>query len=71
MVIVLDGRASVVEEVAACGLRLRSYLAEKFQEFIKDDSFLAAVQGNLPRDPANQARLPALLDRIRTIGSLT
>lgn len=67
VVSVLDGRAGAMAEVAACDRGLREYLAETVREFLKDDSFIAAVQGNLPPDWASQARFPALLERIKAL----
>lgn len=71
VVSVLDGRVSVVEEVAARGQNLRCYLAETFQAFLKDDRFIPSVRGNLPPDRASQARFPALLERIQTLCAIT
>lgn len=67
VVSVLDGRVEVVEEIASSDPDLRCYLAETFKSFLKDQRFLAAVQGHLPPDRASQARYPALLERIRVL----
>lgn len=66
----LDGRATVVDEVAASATDLRRFIAQTFAGFLENDSFIGVIQGNLPPDRGGQARFPLLLDRIRTLSQL-
>ena len=67
VVTLLDGRASVVDEVLGANLELRKYIAEVLGRFLQDDSFIGSIQGNLLPDRASQARFPLLLERFRVI----
>lgn len=70
VVAVLDGRPGIVDEVAGCDATLRRHLTEKLAILMNDQGFLEALPGHLPGDAANQARVPLILERIRTIGRL-
>jgi len=67
VVSLLDGRISVVDEVLASDPELRTYIAGILGRFLRDDSFIGSVQGNLHPDRASQARFPALMARIRVL----
>ena len=67
VVSLLDGRISVVDEVLASDPELQAYIAEILGRFLRDDSFIGSIQGNLPPDRASQARFPALMARIRVL----
>ena len=64
---VIDGRPGIVEEIASCDIDLRSYLAKQFSQLVNDKSFIEAIPGHLPGDPASQARVPIIMDRIDLI----
>ena len=70
VVTLLDGRASVVDEVLGANLELRTYIAEVLGRFLQDDSFVGSIQGNLLPDRASQARFPLLMERFRAISRL-
>jgi hypothetical protein len=67
IVAVLDGRAEVVCEIAQSPAGLRHHLVERFHALIENISFRQALSGHMPGDPANQARVPVILARIREI----
>jgi len=67
---VLDGRTSVLDEVAASAPELRRFIAQTFLGFLENEGFIGSIQGNLPPDPASQSRFPALLGRIRKLSGL-
>ena len=67
IITVVDGRATLAEEVRQSPLELREYLVENFQALLASDGFLEALAGHLPGDAASQARLPTLVNRFREI----
>lgn len=67
IVAVLDGRREIVDEVAQADEPLRQFLGEAFASFSSQRSFLEAVSGHLPPDPASQARSAIVLERVREI----
>lgn len=64
---VIDGRPDIVEEIATCDARLKTYLAEQFSQLLNDKKFLTAVPGHLPGDEASQGRVSVIMDRLRLI----
>lgn len=69
LVAVVDGRAAIVDEVKDAPARIRRFLASTFRKWLRDHDFLAAVPGHLPGDPASQARVAVVLERIRAIAA--
>jgi hypothetical protein len=69
-VALIDGRPELVDEVRRADKPLRAYLAERFTALSGSASFLDALPGHLPPDSASQARLPLILERIRTIAGV-
>ena len=67
---VLDGRASIVDEVMKRSEALRSYLAEELSALLNNDDFQDALPGHLPTGTANQARTTIILNRMMEISNL-
>ena len=67
VVSLLDGREGLVGEIGASTPDLRDFISDTFHQCLKDDNFMASVQGNLPPDPASQARFPPLMERLRIL----
>ncbi len=65
IITVIDGRESLLDEVAASQRDLRDYLTQQFSALIATNDFLNALAGHLPGDAASQARLPQLETRVR------
>jgi hypothetical protein len=70
VVVVIDGRPEIVEEVAGSEPTLRGFLAASLKELAEDPRFVDALPGFLPGDAASQARQPLLLERIRAMAGL-
>jgi hypothetical protein len=70
VVAVLDGRPEVITDIAQADPVLRSHLAGRFQDFLKDNEFVDALSGHLPGDMASQERTPLLLERIQQIAGM-
>ncbi len=71
VVAVVDGRNDLLDEVRASTPDLRGFIAETLGQWLTEDSFIASVEGNLPPDPASQARFPALMERLRVMSEGT
>jgi predicted nucleotidyltransferase len=70
IIAVVDGRPSIVEEVAASDDELRSFLSESLEGLLQTAAFVDALPGYLPPDAASQARLDLVVSRLRAIASL-
>ena len=67
LVAVIDGRASIVEEVRVSPEELKAYLRENVSSFLANPDFAEALAGHLPPDAASQSRLPDLLATLRQL----
>lgn len=66
IVLLMDGRATIVEEVAAAPSELRRYLAAELGGLLDEPRFVDAVYMFLRPDPASQARAESVvLPRLR------
>ncbi len=70
IITVLQGRESIVEEVAHAAPALRSYLAVQFANWLDDLDFRDALSGHLNPDATSQVALPVLVQSIRAIAAL-
>jgi hypothetical protein len=65
IIAVVDGRRSLLEEMANCPSReVRGFVSELFQRFIADDEFLSALDGHV----RGEARRKKVLQVMRDIG---
>ena len=71
LIAVLDGRASIVDEVMEISDLLRSYLAEEFTKLLNNGDFQDALPGHLPPDAASQARISIIQKRMMEISNIT
>ena len=67
MIAVIDGRPELIDEIRNESDELKKYLAEKFNNLIQDDTFIEAIPGHLPPDPASQARAEIIMQRLQRI----
>jgi hypothetical protein len=67
IICVIDGRAEIIAEVAACNEELRHYLQAEFATLHADPMFAEAVSGFLPGDAISQTRTPHILQRIGSL----
>lgn len=67
LVAVIDGRPNIVDEVMQSIKEVREYLARELAAFMESGVFLPALAGHMPPDPASQARIPIVLERIEAI----
>jgi len=69
VVIVLDGRPELVNEVKAAKKDLRHYLVKRFSDLISDQNFIDALPGHLPPDAASQARTRHIIQLLRNLSA--
>lgn len=68
---VVDGRSTIVEEVAAAPSDLRQYLAEATRNLLGKSSFLDVLPGFVYGDTASQQRVPLIERRLEAISRLS
>ena len=69
IVTVVDGRATLLDEINASNSELREYLVAEFGSLMSNPRFVEALGGHLPGDSGSQARLPRLRARLRALAS--
>ncbi len=67
IITVIDGREEIVAEILQSPEDLRSYLKEKFRDYLANDDFILCISGHLLPDQASQSRVPIVLKRIEEI----
>jgi predicted nucleotidyltransferase len=67
---VIDGRATLWEEVLQSPLALRVYLSQQFTQLLESRDFMDALPGQLPADRGSQARVPGLIVKLKQLASL-
>lgn len=67
---VLDGRDRLGNEVQAAEAGVRNYIAGEFKTLLASSHFMDALPGHLLPDPASQARITVLLERLNRIAAL-
>ncbi len=70
VITVIDGRASLASELAACERSLQEYVSEELRRYQADPAFVDRLAGHLPSDAASQARLPELRRRLRDLSAI-
>ena len=70
LIAVIDGRASLLDEVQHAPKELRAYIADAIHKLIGRQEFVDALPGYLLPDLASQARLGKFLATLRTITEL-
>ncbi|MBI5706006.1 MAG: nucleotidyl transferase AbiEii/AbiGii toxin family protein [Armatimonadetes bacterium] len=71
IVMLLDGRAQLGEEVQSADADLRHFLQSHFRTWLERTECLEAVAGHLPPDAASQARRTIVFERMSSIAGLT
>lgn len=67
---VLDGRATVLEEIGNAPKMLRKYLADRFVALISEADFIQCLLGHVPSDSASQERVPILLETVQRVSRM-
>jgi hypothetical protein len=70
-VAVIDGRSTIVAEIAQAPLDLRQYLAEAARRLLQEPRFLEVLPGFVYGDAASQQRVPLIEQRLETMSHLT
>ena len=70
IVAVIDGRASIVEELGSAAPALKVYVADGIKRLNEQSDFQESLAGHLAFDSASQGRLPILRGRLDKIAAL-
>ena len=71
VVTVVDGRASLVSELAAEEGPLRAFVSTEIRRLLGLSGFTDALPGHLESDEASQQRLPLVLGRLQAIAKMS
>jgi predicted nucleotidyltransferase len=69
LIAVLDGRSAIVDEVKNTEPDLKIELSERFQGLLKSARFVESISGHMPSDETSQARVAAIMGKIRYIAA--
>ncbi len=67
IIVVVDGRAEIVGDVAAAADDVRAYIGAEIRALLDNRDFTEALAGFLLPDPASQARRSLLEGRLRSL----
>ena len=67
LVAVVDGRESIVEDIAAAPQTVKAFICNEFNRYLSIEDFEDALSCHLPPDSASQFRLGVLITRIQAI----
>ena len=70
LIAVVDGRPELVNEVSAASPDVHSYIASEISKLLDAQEFLDALPGYLLPDPANQARIMLLVQRLKALAAI-
>ncbi len=70
IVVVVNGRPELANEIAQVTPALRDYLIAAIKEFLRNTNFVEALSGHMPPDQSNQQRLKILTLRLQAIAQL-
>jgi len=71
VIIIIDGRPEIVDEVRQSSPELRKTIGEWFQKLLGDDRFVDSIDGHLPDAAVNQARKPLIRERLEALASIS
>jgi hypothetical protein len=67
VIAVVDGRASIVDEIQAASPEVRTFVAGAWRELLETGSVPALLEAHLAPDEASQARASLVLSRIEAM----
>ncbi|MEX2540594.1 MAG: hypothetical protein WD314_02265 [Trueperaceae bacterium] len=67
IIVVLDGRMEIVDEIRQAPSDVRSYLAAEFGKLLGDEDFVEGIGDHLLPDAASQQRTDIIRERMRRI----
>lgn len=67
---VIDGRLEIIGEVADATRDVRDYLRNEFDELLADERFTEEIPMHFRPDPASQARVSIVIDRLKKLAGL-
>jgi predicted nucleotidyltransferase len=67
---IIDGRPELMDEIDSSPSELREFLREELDRYLADPAFVDSISIHLRGEPAEQARAPEILSRLRRIAGL-
>jgi len=67
IIALVDGRQELLAEVESASTDVRDYIAREVTRLLASPGFTEALPGHLPGDPASQARLPIVWERLEAL----
>jgi predicted nucleotidyltransferase len=71
IITLVDGRAAIVEEVAASPSKVRAFVSASFARMLEAPDFNDALPGHLSGMSGSRQRAPLVMGRFRSIAALT
>ena len=70
VIAVIASRAEIVGELASSDAEVKDFISSLVRGFLSDQYFMEALPGKLEGNAASQARLPVIVERLKTIAEL-
>lgn len=67
IVLIVDGREELGEEILTAGREVKRYLIREFRRMLREPGFHTALPGHMLPDEASQARAEIVLERMRRV----
>ncbi len=70
VITLIDGRTTVAAEVHAAPANVRRYVSAEIRKLLANREFVNAIAGHLPGDAISQARIPRMVNALRSLSRL-
>ncbi len=70
IIAVVNGRSSIVDEIADADLQVRTFLRTRVRDFLRNEKFTDSLMGHLGSAQNEPSRLAILRDRLREIAAI-
>lgn len=70
VITLIDGRPSLLEEVTGANVNVCRYIGGQVASFLASEEFLNALPGHVLGDKVSQARIPRILNTLRSLSEL-
>jgi len=70
VVVIIDGRSELADEIAQEQSTVKTYIATEIAGLLADGIFIESISAHLLPDPASQARITLVIERMRRIAKL-
>lgn len=71
IVVVLDGRPELVDEISKCEGEIRNEIAQRFFSLLNNAKFTESVYGHMPPDAVSQRRVSRIFEIMKQISEFS